>query len=365
MDFQQARKQPYSSNSTNTNSHSRTQEQRRSFINRKNINQFSSSHNPEAKTKLEIENFTKNHKTPLISESTHLFAYTAYGMYANLWHSDNLPIINQTFLTVKSINNYKKEVKAHNIKYSAINESMNKAYDFIATMSKHHKNILIVGLRKYIRDYVKDEASRAKIFYVTERWLGGMLTNLLTVRKQIRVMTDIKKAEISGVLLKLSKNEIAKAKKKYKKLKQTFGGILTMNSLPDCVVVLCPRESKNVIKEAKILKIPTVALINTGDSPRDIDYPIFCNNFYKRSYYLFTTLICDAVLEGEGKKSPLRFAYRDQIHPDEFRSINEIKAAQLKAEDELIRKREKERNKENMEQTGNSFQSILGKFPDS
>lgn len=190
-----------------------------------------------------------------------------------------------------------------------------------------------------------------------------MLTNLLTVRSQIRVMNEIKKSEINGSLARLSKNEIAKTMKKYNKLKQIFNGILLMNSVPDCVVVLTPRENKIAIQEAKKLQIPVVALVNTGDSPRDIDYPIYTNNFYKKSLYLWTTIICDAIVEGHTRNPELKFAFRDDLKREDFLDVSEIEAEKQEKLDAETKKVLDDKPQEIFDQSQNAFEDFFANDP--
>ncbi len=174
-----------------------------------------------------------------------------------------------------------------------------KAYQFTRETVAAGKSVLFVGTNKrQAVGIVEEEARRCNMYYVTQRWLGGMLTNFQTIRKSIGQMKKLEAARTDGTHERLKKKEVLFMEKERVKLEKFLSGIKDMESLPGCVYVLDTRIQHITVKEANRLGIPVVAIVDTNSDPSEIDYPIPGNDDAIRSLKLFTARIADACLEG-------------------------------------------------------------------
>jgi len=178
-------------------------------------------------------------------------------------------------------------------------KKLKEAQKFVKEVVASGKSALFVGTKKQAQAVVEEEAKRCGAFYVTNRWLGGMLTNFSTVRQSIVKLEELERMIEDGVVDKLSKKEGMKLKKKYEKRKKVFEGIRGMTSLPGVVFVVDPKKERIAVLEAKKLEIPVVAIVDTNCDPDIIDYAIPGNDDAIRSIKLITSLIADAVIEGK------------------------------------------------------------------
>ncbi|MDX1418857.1 MAG: 30S ribosomal protein S2 [Rubricoccaceae bacterium] len=160
------------------------------------------------------------------------------------------------------------------------------------------KKVLFVGTKKQAQEVVRTEAERAGMPYVTDRWLGGMLTNFQTMRKSIRRMETLQRQEADGTLAQLKKKERLMRRREREKLERTLGGIAEMNRLPGALFVVDIRREHIAVNEARKLDIPVIALADTNVDPDLIDFPIPANDDAMKSIALFTRAIADAVAEG-------------------------------------------------------------------
>ena len=191
-------------------------------------------------------------------------------------------------------------------KEKVIDESLLKAYNFINDMAKQKKTFLFVGTKNYVSEYIKNQAIRTKSFYITKKWLGGTLTNFKTIRLQCKKMIAIeKKIDLGFSDNKIKKHEKVLEIKKFKKLNSIFVGIKEMTELPDCVIVLNADSNYIAIKEALKMKIPVVAIINTNNNPKNINYVIPGNNISTKSLLYFTTVLADSICEGKEIEKPI------------------------------------------------------------
>jgi len=177
-------------------------------------------------------------------------------------------------------------------------EKLEEAYEFIKKMAMEDKKILFVGTKKQAQDSIKEEAERCGMFYVNQRWLGGMLTNFKTIRSRVERLKELEQMETNGTFDVLPKKEVIKLKKEKEKLEKFLSGIKEMNRIPDVLFVVDPRKEKIAIAEAKSLGIPIVAIVDTNCDPEEVDYPIPGNDDAIRAVKLITSKIADAVLEG-------------------------------------------------------------------
>jgi small subunit ribosomal protein S2 len=160
------------------------------------------------------------------------------------------------------------------------------------------KRILFVGTKKQARDVVRNEAVRAGMNFVTDRWLGGMLTNFATIRKSIKRLTTIEKMETDGTVENLTKKERLMLSREKEKLIRVMGGIVDMNRLPGALYIVDIKKEHLAVKEAKTLGIPVIAIVDTNTDPRDIAYPIPANDDSLKTVALITKVIADGVYMG-------------------------------------------------------------------
>lgn len=196
---------------------------------------------------------------------------------------------------------------------------MNKAYTFIKDTVKEGGRALIIGTNgKMLKDFIKEEAKRGQAYYVTQRWLGGTLTNFKNISKSIKKLNDNLQIQKSGEIEKYTKKEQIKIRREIEKLTKFYGGIRTMRKLPNFLIVLDPNHDLNAIVEAKKLNIPVVAFANTNTNPDLIDYIIPMNNSSIRSIILVLGILIDAM--AEAKDEPVKFVGK----PDEEIVLPEI-----------------------------------------
>ena len=177
------------------------------------------------------------------------------------------------------------------------------AYTFIQDIVKTGKPILFVGTKKQAQQAVKDEALRAGQFYVNERWLGGMLTNFKTISARIDRLHEIEKMEDDGVFEQLTKKEVGKLRHEAERLEKFLGGIKDMHRMPGAMFVVDPKKERIAVKEARILGIPIVGIVDTNCDPDDVDFVIPANDDAIRSIRLITAAIADAVIEANQGES--------------------------------------------------------------
>jgi small subunit ribosomal protein S2 len=172
---------------------------------------------------------------------------------------------------------------------------LKKAVEAIRRVRQQGKPVLFVGTKKTLKDCVKEEALRAGQFYVTERWLGGMLTNFPTVRKSIKRLEDIEKMETDGVMKELNKKEVLGLNKEHAKLEAIFGGIRNMKTLPGALFVTDTEHEHIAVHEANRLKIPVIGIVDSNSNPDQISFPIPGNDDALKSVSLLTRVIADAL----------------------------------------------------------------------
>lgn len=177
-------------------------------------------------------------------------------------------------------------------------KKVEEAYDFVKSVAAEGKDILFVGTKKQAQESIESEAIRANMFYVNQRWLGGMLTNFKTIKKRIERLNTLETMEKDGTFEVLPKKEVIQLKKEMEKLEKNLGGIKTMVNLPGALFIVDPRKEKIAIQEAHILGIPVVAIVDTNCDPEEVDFPIPGNDDAIRAVKLLTGKIADAILEG-------------------------------------------------------------------
>ena len=178
-------------------------------------------------------------------------------------------------------------------------KKLEEAYFFVRDMAASGESILFVGTKKQAQDAIKEEAERCGQFYVNARWLGGMLTNFKTMRTRIARLNQLKKMQEDGTFDLLPKKEVIKLQLEIAKLEKYLGGVKDMKKLPGAMFVVDPRKEKNAIAEARKLKIPVVAIVDTNCDPDEVDYVIPGNDDAIRAIKLISATMANAVLEGK------------------------------------------------------------------
>ena len=189
---------------------------------------------------------------------------------------------------------------------------VDEAFNFIRSVAQEGKKVLFVGTKKQAQEAVKEEATRAGMFYVNERWLGGMLTNFQTIQKRIKRLKQLEQMEQDGTFEVLTKKEVLALRHEMEKLEKFLGGIKEMNRLPGALYVVDPRKERIAVAEARKLGIPIVAIVDTNCDPDEIDYVIPGNDDAIRAVRLLTGRMADAVIEGShGQDEPEEAADKD------------------------------------------------------
>ena len=177
-------------------------------------------------------------------------------------------------------------------------QHFDQAYEFIRKASSQGGTILFVGTKKQAHEAIKAEAERCGMFYVNERWLGGTLTNFVTIRKTVERFKRLEALLSAETVDSLPKKEVAQLVSQRERLSRNIGGIKAMEGLPDCIFLVDPRKERIAVSEANKLNIPVVAVVDTNCTPDNIDYVIPGNDDAIRAIRLFTSRVADAVLEG-------------------------------------------------------------------
>ena len=176
---------------------------------------------------------------------------------------------------------------------------IDEAYMFVRDLALEGKSILFVGTKKQAQESVEQEAKRCGMYYVNNRWLGGMLTNFRTIKTRIARLNAIDKMEADGQFEVLPKKEVAKLTLEREKLENNLGGIREMKNLPGALFIVDPRKEHIAVQEARALHIPIVAIVDTNCDPDEIDYVIPGNDDAIRAVKLIAGKMADAVLEGK------------------------------------------------------------------
>lgn len=173
------------------------------------------------------------------------------------------------------------------------------AYQAIANIVRDGGEVLFVGTKKQAQDSIKEEAERCGMYYVNERWLGGMLTNFETIKTRIKKLAEIDAMIEDGTMDVLPKKEVAKLMKEKEKLDKNIGGIKEMKKIPDVMFIVDPRKEKIAVQEAHSLNIPIVAIVDTNCDPEEVDYVIPGNDDAIRAVKLIAGRMADAVIESK------------------------------------------------------------------
>ena len=177
-------------------------------------------------------------------------------------------------------------------------QKVEEAYEFVREVAAKGEPILFVGTKKQAQNAIREEAERCNMFYVNERWLGGMLTNFRTIQTRIARLKELEKMFEDGTVEQYTKKEAMLMQRELQKLEKNLGGIKDMKKLPGCIFIIDSKKEEIAVKEAHKLNIPVISTVDTNCDPDVVDFPIPANDDAIRAVKLLTGKIADAVLEG-------------------------------------------------------------------
>jgi len=224
--------------------------------------------------------------------------------------------------------------KIHIIDLQKTLKELKKVYKVVRDFSAEGKQILFVGTKKQAQAPIKEEALRCGSYFVSDRWLGGTLTNFETLKKSIARLRELEAMKENGIFNVLSKKEQSQKEKERIKLEKSLEGLKTMDKIPDVMFIIDPVEEATALAEARKLNIPVVAVCDTNCDPDLIDYPVPGNDDAIRAVKLFCSVIADAILEGKGienKQEDVATEVQEEVK--EEKSEKDEKAVEEKAEE--------------------------------
>ncbi len=210
-----------------------------------------------------------------------------------------------------------------------------EAYEFVRSIADEGGDVLFVGTKKQAQEAIESEAKRCGMFYVSQRWLGGTLTNFKTIKKRIARLFDLERMELDGTFEVLGKKEVLKLRAEKEKLEKFIGGIKDMNSLPAALFVVDPKKEKIAVREARNLGIPIVAIVDTNCDPDEVDYVIPGNDDAIRAVKLIAGKMADAIIESHQGEQNYAAEDRSEDKDDEEYNIDDyLDTNEVKEEDE-------------------------------
>ena len=186
----------------------------------------------------------------------------------------------------------------HIIDLQKTSKKLDEAYNFVREQAEEGKTVLFVGTKKQAQECIKEAAEKCNMYYVDQRWLGGMLTNFNTIQGRIKRLEDLEKMQEDGTFEVLPKKEVILLKKEMDKLQKNLGGIKEMKEIPGVMFVVDPKKEHIAVLEAHKLGIPVVGLVDTNCNPEDVDYAIPGNDDAIRAVKLIADCIANSVIEG-------------------------------------------------------------------
>lgn len=178
-------------------------------------------------------------------------------------------------------------------------KSFKEALQFVRSVAESGRQILFVGTKKQAQDIIRDYALKCESSYVNQRWLGGLLTNFKVIRNSVEKLVEMEEMREDGRWELLSKKEQSRKEKVFRKLQKNLGGLKTLTELPGAVFIIDSSKEEIAIAEARKMKIPIVAVVDTNGDPEDIDYPIPGNDDAVRAIELFASKVAEAIIEGK------------------------------------------------------------------
>ena len=231
----------------------------------------------------------------------------------------------------------------HIIDLQKTSKKLDEAYSFLKEQAEEGKTVLFVGTKKQAQECMKEAAQKCGMYYVDQRWLGGMLTNFGTIQGRIQRLKDLETMEQDGTFDRLPKKEVILLKKEMEKLERNLGGIKEMNELPGVIFLIDPKKERIAILEAKKLGIPVVGLIDTNCNPEEVDYPIPGNDDAIRAVKLIADVMANAVIEGrQGESFEPEMQEELEVEQEEATSMEEVVAAEEETEQDTPKNEEEE-----------------------
>ncbi len=212
-------------------------------------------------------------------------------------------------------------------------EKIEEAYAEISNIAQNGGTFLFVGTKKQASEASREVAERSKSFYVTERWLGGTLTNFRTIRRRVKRLEEIEAMETNGTFDVLPKKEVIGLKKEYEKLNRVLCGIRDMNKLPQAMIIVDPKKELNAIREARKLNIPVFGIVDTNCDPDDVDYVIPGNDDAVRSVKVVLGVLANAICEANGLEIVDYITEEDKKAPKKDSEIKEKMVEMMKKEE--------------------------------
>ena len=191
----------------------------------------------------------------------------------------------------------------HIIDLQKTSKKIDEAYAFLKEQAEEGKTVLFVGTKKQAQECVKEAAEKSGMYYIDQRWLGGMLTNFDTIRTRVQRLKDLEKMQEDGTFDVLPKIEVILLKKEMEKLERNLGGIKEMEEIPGVIFLVDPKKEHIAILEAKKLGIPVIGLVDTNCNPEEVDYAIPGNDDAIRAVKLITDVMANAIIEGRQGES--------------------------------------------------------------
>ena len=221
----------------------------------------------------------------------------------------------------------------HIIDLQKTSKKLDEAYAFLKEQAEEGKTVLFVGTKKQAQDCMKEAAEKCGMFYVNQRWLGGMLTNFETIKKRVDRLNQLEKMQEDGTFDVLPKKEVILLRKEMEKLEKNLGGIKEMDKLPGVIFLVDPKKERIAILEAKKLNIPIVGLVDTNCNPEELDYPIPGNDDAIRAVKLIADVMANAIIEGkQGESFEPEMEEEVNQNEEEATSIEEVVAQENEEE---------------------------------
>lgn len=212
----------------------------------------------------------------------------------------------------------------HIIDLQKTSKKLDEAYAFLKEQVEEGKTVLFVGTKKQAQECVKDAAIKSGMYYVDQRWLGGMLTNFETIRTRVQRLKDLETMQEDGTFDRLPKKEVILLKKEMEKLERNLGGIKEMDKIPGVIFLVDPKKEHIAILEAKKLNIPVIGLVDTNCNPEEVDYAIPGNDDAIRAVKLIADVMANAVIEGKQGESFEAEENEEQVETTEPESMEEV-----------------------------------------
>lgn len=215
----------------------------------------------------------------------------------------------------------------HIIDLQKTSKKIDEAYAFLKEQVEEGKTVLFVGTKKQAQECVKEAAEKSGMYYIDQRWLGGMLTNFETIRARVQRLKDLEKMQEDGTFDVLPKKEVILLKKEMEKLEKNLGGIKEMEEIPGVIFLVDPKKEHIAVLEAKKLGIPVIGLVDTNCNPEEVDYAIPGNDDAIRAVKLITDVMANAIIEGrQGESFEAEETETAEEVTEESASIEEVVA---------------------------------------